>query len=172
MHENVVERLLSKWQFKKICLLNSYSILEKWKVKSSSIITNNSKVSDIFSIKVIGLSKFIDQSDTFMMYIFITFLFWHKIPNNRHLFKFDLSESCKSLDNSQLYRFCYISILHNLFYHIDGFQSEKSQNPYGAFFLGHPVEILNCTLASFTTLGALLWNLLNSLIRELLASAS
>ena len=27
----------------------------------------------------------------------------------------------------------------NLFYHIDGFQSEKSQKPYDAFFLGHPV---------------------------------
>ena len=66
-------------------------------------------------------------------------MFWDKISNDRHFLKFDLSESCKSLDNSQLYRFCYISILHNLFYHIDGFQSEKSQNPYGAFFLGHPV---------------------------------
>ena len=110
MHKNVVERLLSKWQFKKICLSNSYSILEKWKVKSSSIITNSSKVSDIFSIKVIGLSEFIDQFDTFMMYIFITFLFWHKIPNVRHLFKFYLSESCKSLDNSQFYRFYHKSI--------------------------------------------------------------
>ena len=30
----------------------------------------------------------------------------------------------------------------NLFYHIDGFQSEKSQKPYGAFFLGHPVANL------------------------------
>ena len=68
-------------------------------------------------------------------------MFWDKISNDRHFLKFDLSESCKSLDNSQLYRFCYISILHNLFYHIDGFQSEKSQNPYGAFFLGHPVPI-------------------------------
>ena len=69
-------------------------------------------------------------------------MFWDKISNDRHFLKFDLSESCKSLDNSQLYRFCYISILHNLFYHIDGFQSEKSQNPYGAFFLGHPVFFL------------------------------
>ena len=142
MHENVVERLLSKWQFKKICLLNSYSILEKWKVKSSSIITNNSKVSDIFSIKVIGLSKFIDQSDTFMMYIFITFLFWHKIPNDRHLFKFYLSESCKSLDNSQLYRFCHMSIWIDGFVSYRGISNKKKLETLWCVFFGTPCSII------------------------------
>ena len=34
----------------------------------------------------------------------------------------------------------------NLFYHIDGFQSEKSQKPYGAFFLGHPVVLFDFQL--------------------------
>ena len=32
------------------------------------------------------------------------------IQNDRHMLKFYLSESCKSLDNSQLYRFYHKSI--------------------------------------------------------------
>jgi hypothetical protein len=42
-----------------------------------------------------------------------------EIQNYRHMLKFDLSESCKSLDNSQLYRIYHISIWNSNFcYHI------------------------------------------------------
>ena len=42
--------------------------------------------------------------------LWFVFILWCKIQNNHHLLKFCLSESCKNLNNSQLYRFNYIHL--------------------------------------------------------------
>ena len=46
----------------------------------------------------------------FLTFIIIKIHFLAKIQNDHHLLKFDLSESCKSVNNSQLYRIYHMNL--------------------------------------------------------------
>ena len=51
--------------------------------------------------------------------------FFGKIQNDYHLLKFDLSESCKSVNNSQSYRFYHINFKLVLVYDIEKVEHKK-----------------------------------------------
>ena len=61
-----------------------------------------SNFEDILNGMIVCFSSFKDTFDTHMMNIICFFIFYH------NLLTFSLSESCKSLHNRRLFRFCHI----------------------------------------------------------------
>ena len=63
-----------------------------------------------------------------------------KIQNNHNLLKFHLSEKCKILNNSQLYKFYHINILNGDIFHLEWSIITKSLNSYSLLFFKRPVD--------------------------------
>jgi hypothetical protein len=102
------------------------------------LITNNSKFSDIYNIMVISLSNFIDEFDTFMIYIFVHF---YILSQNSKLpqicSNFISQRAVKAWIIANCFDFVIWVFEFMFFYHIEGFQVTNSSKPYDAFFLGH-----------------------------------
>ena len=86
----------------------------------------------------ICVSWFQDLIQTWWILLFLFMLGW----------KFKMSPICSNFISQRAVKawiiancidFIILVFKLDLFYHIDGFQCEKSQKPYDAFFLGHLV---------------------------------
>ena len=69
------------------------------------------------------------------------FIYLHVQGPNFNFLKFDLSESCKSQANSQLYRFCHMSIWIDGFVSYRGISKQKMLETLWCVFFGTPCSL-------------------------------
>ena len=109
----IIIKMLSKWSLHSI-YQKKIKIMVYGKTKHHFTSPNPASfLKDKLSILVICQSCFTNGFGTCIMNIFIPLHLLTKIQNDHHLLKFYLSGSCKSLNNSKLYRFYHINILNS-----------------------------------------------------------
>ena len=103
-----------------------------------------SNFADILNGMVICFSRFKDAFDTYMINISFILHILQKIHNDTHVFKFNLTESCKSPNNRQLWRWYHTSLWWVILYNIEWFENKIHLVRFCLFTVYFLIKLIIC----------------------------